>query len=196
MTATANDRRKVIPLSNNTRQHTARTRRWAALFAALFVVLAGLVTGTGTASATTSSTAGSSAAVLATNCNHSSGAGTLVSSNYVRILGNGAAVGAVQLCRSGSSYWGYIVFYAAVQPGNWGQVRLDRYRGGSVIGSWNCDSSGGNGYVQPGQTQCWTPRIGRGTTTDTFQAVGVSCFGNTHPNCTSTDAWGRTAITA
>lgn len=53
-----------------------------------------------------------------------------MSPNHVRILGDGAAVGAVQLCRSGSSY------------------------------------------------------------------CGVSCFGNTHPHCTSTDAWGRTAITA
>ncbi|MEV6824506.1 hypothetical protein [Amycolatopsis sp. NPDC051102] len=179
-------------MSDDTRQHPTGTRRWAALFAAAFLLLAGLVGGTGTAAATT----GSSAGVLVTNCNHSGGTGTLQSANYVRIQGDGAAVGAVQLCSSGSSYWGYIVFYAAVQPGNWGQVRLDRIRGGSVIGSWNCDSSGGNGYVQPGQTQCWTPSINRGTTTDVFQAVGVSCFGNTHPYCTSTDAWGRTLATS
>jgi hypothetical protein len=134
--------------------------------------------------------------VQVTNCNHSAGVGSVVSAAYVKILGDGAIVGAVQLCKSGSSYWGYIVFYAPVPAGNWGQVRLDRYRNGSVIGSWNCDSSGGNGYVEPGQTQCWTPRINRGSTTDTFQAVGVSCFGNTHPFCTSTDAWGRTLVTA
>jgi hypothetical protein len=141
----------------------------------------------------TAATAG--AATAATNCNSSSGTGTVVSAAYVRIMGNGAAPAAVQLCKSGAYYWGYIVFYAPVQPNNWGQVRLDRYQGGTQVAAYTCDSAGGNGYVLPGQTQCWTPKINGGTS-DTFQALGYSCYGNTYPSCPSSnlDAWGRTAL--
>ncbi|MDJ0386375.1 hypothetical protein [Streptomyces sp. G-G2] len=144
---------------------------------------------------TTTATAANAAATV-TNCNSSSGPGTLVSSNYVRVAGNGAAVGAAQLCKSGAYYWGYVVFYAPVQPNNWGQVRLDRYQGGTQVAAYTCDSAGGNGHVLPGQTQCWTPKINGGTS-DKFQALGYSCFGSTYPSCPNTnlDAWGRTALT-
>jgi hypothetical protein len=44
---------KGDPLSEDTKQRTTRTRRWAALFVALGAVVIGLLTGTGTASAAT-----------------------------------------------------------------------------------------------------------------------------------------------
>ncbi|GAA2920842.1 hypothetical protein GCM10010446_01060 [Streptomyces enissocaesilis] len=97
-------------------------------------------------------------------------------------MGDGAAVGAVQLCKSSGYYWGYVVFYDAMQPNNWGQVRLDRYQGGSKVAAYTCDTVGGNGYVRPGQTQCWTSRISGGSS-DKFQALGYSCYGSSHPSC-------------
>lgn len=159
-------------------------RRLLVMLSALALALTGLTATAATANASTTTT----------NCNSSSGTGTLVSTNYVRILGDGAAVGAVQLCKSGGSYWGYVVFYAPVQTNNWGQVRLDRYQGGVKVAAYTCDSAGGNGYIRPGQTQCWTPKVNGGTS-DKFQALGYSCHGTTHPSCPSgiLDAWGWTA---
>lgn len=134
---------------------------------------------------------GSASAV--TNCDHYSGGGIYPrSASYVRINGNGTAVGAVQLCKSSTSYyWGYVVFYSAMPTGYWGQAYLDHYRNGAYIDTHTCDSSGGNLYVKPGQTRCWTPKIYAPSTSDTFQVQGVR-YAGTYPYGTW-NAWGLTA---
>jgi len=95
-------------------------------------------------------------------------------------------VGAIQLCRSGSQYWGYIVIYDGEPSGFWAQAYMAQYRNGTPITTVSCDTlplgppSGGNGYVQPGQTQCWTKKLTAGAS-DTFQACGHEYSGQ-HPD--------------
>jgi len=136
-----------------------------------------------------------------TNCDHYSGGGILPrSANYVRVGGSGTAIGAVQLCKSSTSYyWGYVVFYSTLPAGNWGQAYLHRYRNGTHIAVYSCDTSpqgppsGGNGWVRPGQTRCWTPKVYAPSTSDTFQVLGLRCA-SSHPSCSpSWYAWGYTA---
>jgi hypothetical protein len=131
-------------------------------------------------------------AATALNCQHSQGAGTPISADYIRINVNGQptgqAIGAVQLCRSGSYYWAYMVMYSPLRSGYWGTALLYRWDGAK----WSCNSSGGNLYVKPGQTMCWTPRIYSPYTSQTFLAQAYVCPG-TYPNESSYYAEGQTA---
>ena len=120
--------------------------------------------------------------IQAANCQHSAGAGTVVSAAYVQSP-SGYNHGAVQLCRSGSYYWGYIVLYEPQLSGWWATTHLFRYEDGVHKGTWNCDHSGGNGYVAAGQTMCWTPRIYDTGTSSKFAASGKDVVG-TYPNGT------------
>lgn len=156
----------------------------------LAVALMGMAA-TGTASAQSS--------ISAVNCNHYSGGGILPrSANYVRDQGDGAATGAAQLCRSGSTYWGYAVFYAPMPSTSWGQAYLIKYHNGVRVATYDCDTapqgppSGGNGWIRPGQTQCWTAKFSAPSTSDTFQACGYAYFGR-HPDKSFPDSWGCTA---
>jgi hypothetical protein len=155
------------------------------MLSVLAVTMVGVAVAGGSASAEVS--------VAVTNCDHSSGGGIYPrSANYVRINGNGTAIGAVQLCKSSTSYyWGYVVFYSALPTGYWGAAYLNRYRNGAYVQSYTCDSSGGNGWVQPRQTRCWTPKIYAPNTADTFQVQGVR-YAGTHPSG-PWNAWGLTA---
>ncbi len=112
--------------------------------------------------------------VAAANCQHSKGAGSVVSADYIRTNAGGQAIGAVQLCRSGSYYWAYMVMYSPLRSGYWGNALLFRSPDGA---KWSCNSSGGNLYVEPGQTMCWTPRIYSSSTSQTFLAQGYVCVG-------------------
>jgi hypothetical protein len=119
-----------------------------------------------------SATPGSSAAntsIDAVNCNHYSGGG--VAPRSANHLSN--PDGAVQLCKSGSSYWGYVVFYAPMPSNLWSQAYLYQYRNGNLISSASCDTTGGNGYVKPTQTQCWTKKFDGSNSGDTFKACGA-----------------------
>jgi hypothetical protein len=166
-------------------------KRLAVLVAAIAMMLTGLTTATANA-------AENAPGAALVNCNHWNGPGTVVKAVYVRANGDGAAVGAAQLCRQGSYYWAYVVFYAPLPAGSWGQAYLQRFRGGTVIGQWSCDTppigppDGGNGYVKPRQTQCWTKKIYGGGSTDTFRAIGAVYYG-THPDTSWTDARGITS---
>ena len=110
--------RKVVLLLRNA------TRRWATVLAALALALAGLVGATGSASAT----------LQVTNCNSASGPGSIVDTFYVNVGGDGAHVGAIQLCTKDTYYWAYVVFYAPMPAGNWGQATLNHYRNGVKTG--------------------------------------------------------------
>jgi len=164
-------------------------KRLAVLIAAIAMTLAGLTTATASA-------AGSPPGAAAVNCNHWSGPGTVVKPVYVRTNDDGVAAGAAQLCKQGSYYWAYVVFYAPMPSGSWGQVYLQRFRGGTVIGQ--CDTlpitppDGGNEHVAPTETQCWTKKIYGGGSTDTFRAVGVAYYG-IYPDTSWTDARGITS---
>jgi hypothetical protein len=171
--------RKVVLLLRNA------TRRWATVLAALALALAGLVGATGSASAT----------LQVTNCNSASGSGSIVDTFYVNVGGDGAHVGAVQLCTKDTYYWAYVVFYAPMPAGNWGQATLNHYHNGVKTGVWTCDSPGGNGHVAPGQTQCWTPKIHRAGAADLFSGDGDGCYGD-YPICDIDYAWGSTHIKA
>lgn len=126
----------------------------------------------------------------ALNCQHSQGAGTVVSAAYI----SNSSTGAVQLCKSGSYYWGYMVKYSSMPTGYWGYLAIDRYDGDRYAGSWNCDSSGGNGYVAPGQTMCWTPRLYAPSTSTKFRVFAEIIRGD-YPNDYGPVAAGKTALT-
>jgi hypothetical protein len=131
--------------------------------------------------------------VAALNCQHSQGAGSVVSADYVE--GPWGRIGAIQLCRSGSYYWAYLVEYEPLPRSSWANAYLYRYDNGVRNGAWSCNSSGGNGYIEPGQTMCWTPRVYASATRITFMATGRDCFA-TYPNCpTGTVSSGQTART-
>lgn len=135
----------------------------------------------------------SGGAVAALNCQHSQGAGSVVSADHVE--GPWGVIGAVQLCRSGSYYWAYLVEYETVPRGAWAIAHLFRYQSGVKNGVWSCNSSGGNGHIEPGQTMCWTPRIYAPSSSITFMATGRDCFG-TYDQCeTGTVSYGQTART-
>jgi hypothetical protein len=145
----------------------------------------------------TSAPAGASAtqgsAVAALNCQHSQGAGSIVSADHVE--GPWGAIGAVQLCRSGSYYWAYVVEYEPVPRNAWAIAHLFRYQNGVKNGVWSCNSSGGNGHIEPGQTMCWTPRIYAPSSSITFMATGRDCWG-TYDTCDpSTNSYGQTLRT-
>jgi hypothetical protein len=161
-------------------------RRTAILLSAL-TLIAGL--STGTASATTSA--------ATDNCNHYTGGGTAAtirSADDVQIQGNGARVGAVQLCRNGSEYWGYMVLDNPMASGKWGTAAIWQYRNGVRITAYHCATppqgspDGGNDHIIVGQTRCWTRKIVKTVASDTFAAYGVVYRGDN-----IRDAWGQTA---
>jgi len=127
----------------------------------------------------------------ALNCQHSQGPGTVVSAAYLKDTW-GTNTGAVQLCRSGSYYWGYVVLYSPQATRFWAYAHIFRYENGVPNGSWSCNSSGGNGYIKPGQTWCSTPRIYGPSSSTTFMASGRDCQGS-YPTCGSQVAYGNTA---
>lgn len=113
------------------------------------------------------------------NCNHYSGGGILPrSAAYVKRWDGLVNLGAIQLCKSSSEYyWAYVVFYSPVPTGNWGNAYLDHYIDGQYTGSYTCNASGGNGWVRPGQTQCWTPKVPGVGSRHTFRARGYQWEG-------------------
>ena len=122
------------------------------------------------------------------------------SPSFVRVKGTGEIIGAVQLCRSGSDYWGYIVLYEPELFGFWSQAGLYRFHNGQKVQHWNCDSAplgpprGGNGHVEPSQTQCWTQKIHNTDPADKFYVLGIECIG-TYPTCEDIVSRGETAVT-
>lgn len=129
----------------------------------------------------------------ALNCQHSLGAGTVVSANYVKTP-SGAQSAAIQLCRSGSYYWAYMVKYSSMPTGYWGNAFLFRYTNGNLDATWSCNATGGNKYIEPGQTMCWTPRVYAPYSSTTFLAQGVICSG-VYSTCNDQVAFGQTART-
>jgi len=168
----------ITVTDKSTRPHR-RGRTWAAKLAFLSFAAAAMLAGP--ASAAPGSSA-SDASIAAVNCNHYSGGGILPRSAQ-HILG----ADAVQLCKSGSTYWVYAVFDPPLPPSFWGQAYLYQYRNGRLIHSASCDTapqgrpSGGNGWVRPGQTQCWTHKFDGSDARDTFKACGAEYFGQ-HPD--------------
>lgn len=152
----------------------------------------------------TGASASTNPGTTAVNCNHWSGGGILpISADYVRVGGTptGYAEGAVQLCKSGADYWGYIVLYDQQLTGYWAQAGLYRIRNNVKIEHVNCDTPpldpprGGNGHVAPGQTQCWTKKLQKVDPADKFYVLGIDCRG-TYPHCEHIYARGDTAVVA
>lgn len=142
-----------------------------------------------------SATPAAATETAAVNCQHSDGRiGTIVSANHVK-RSNGDVIGAVQLCRIGWDYWAYVIFYNPMPSGKWGIAYLNYYENGVREAIYSCDNAGGNKYVEPGQTRCWTPMIVAPFVDQTFMAAGVECTG-IHPTCTTRTAVGFTARTA
>lgn len=119
------------------------------------------------------------ASAASNNCNHAYGeVGTIVSANY--ITHNGERLGAVQLCRDSSKrYWGYVVFYRAMPAGYWANAVLYRFGDSDPLNDpiADCDSSGGNVHVRPGETRCWTPKTSGTNSNYTFKVRGYRYYG-------------------
>lgn len=174
-----------------------RTFKRLALAAAVIAVSAAVMP----TSATANTAGTASTAPSAENCDHYSGGGSgaLVpyAAVHVRLNGTGSAIGAAQLCAQGNLFWGYVVFYAPMPPGKWGNVRLqiDRNGRGGPISTWSCDSplsgppNGANGYVERGQTRCWTPKVEANFAVDFLRVVGYRAD-DPHANSSPWDAWG------
>lgn len=160
----------------------------------LILLLAVVLLMLGGVSATAAADEVGQPAARAENCQHSSGAGTPISAAYVVSHSTGSRYGAVQLCRSGSYYWAYIVLYEPEVYGWWATTHLFRYENGVHTSTWNCNSTGGNGYVEPGQTMCWTPRTYAPNASTTLMASGKDVQGGPYPQGTQR-AYGVTART-
>jgi len=130
----------------------------------------------------------------ALNCRHAQGSGTPISPVFLKTTFGNVNEGAVQLCKSGSYYWGYVVLYSPQISNYWATAHLFRYVNGVHNGTWSCNSSGGNGYIKPGQTWCSTPRIYGPSSNTTFMASGRDCRGS-YPTCAYQHAYGVTART-
>jgi hypothetical protein len=131
----------------------------------LFVLFAALF---GTLIAPTMSSA---AEVSVANCNGY----TLHSASHV--TRNGAAVGAVQLCRDGDRWFAIFISYRTMPSGHWANAYLDHYVNGVYSGAtWSCDADGGNDHVIPGQTWCVTPKIFSNSASVSFKAYAFEYY--------------------
>lgn len=166
-------------------------KRIAVIFCAVAMAMLG-ASGMATANATGQENATAAADVV--NCQYGSTYGTVVSAAYVKRY-DGVNLGAIQLCKdSESKYWSFIIFYGPVPTGNWGYAYLLRYRDGIYVDAFGCNSPGGNKYVKPGQTRCWTPKIDAPSSSVTFLASGIQCEGF-YDDCDFRLAEGYTART-
>ncbi|TWE01001.1 uncharacterized protein DUF2690 [Neobacillus bataviensis] len=81
------------------------------------------------------------------------------------IYKNGTKIGYVQL--RGSAYchtaWGRVVLNSAAPYNAYANVGVYRYYGSASTSNWNqrafCNSKGGNGLVNKGQTSCYTGQL-------------------------------------
>ncbi|MFC5647598.1 DUF2690 domain-containing protein [Paenibacillus solisilvae] len=79
------------------------------------------------------------------------------------IYKSGVKIGYVQL--KGSAYchtaWSYVKFYSAAPYNGYANVGTYRYNGTSSTSNARtfCNSSGGNGVVEKGQTSCYTAQL-------------------------------------
>lgn len=164
------------------------------IFIIFFAVVVALLGSSGAANAKPADTTGDTGAAAVVNCQHSDGNGSVVSAAYVKRY-DGVILGAIQLCKDSSSgYWAYVIFYNPVPSGHWGYAFLHRYLDGQYVDSFGCNSPGGNGYVAPGQTRCWTPKIDAPSSRVTFVARGILCVG-TFNRCDFLVGEGQTART-
>ncbi|PSL55803.1 hypothetical protein B0I31_10494 [Saccharothrix carnea] len=135
----------------------------------------------GASGAATAAAAPRADIAAAPNCQHGSTYGIVVSAAHVTRY-DGVELGAIQLCRDTSSnYWAFVLFYGPVPTGNWGYAYLNRFLDGQPVDTFGCNP-GGNGYVEPRQTKCWTPKISAPSSRVTFLASGVQCEGS-FPTC-------------
>lgn len=96
----------------------------------------------------------------APDCQYGSGYWTIVTTAPVTALTGGTQVATVELCRDSSyNYWAFAIYSSPMTVSEYAQVYLQVYRDGSWTGDFTCDSPGGNGYIAPGQTRCWTPKV-------------------------------------
>lgn len=124
-------------------------------------------------------------ALAAPNCQHGSTYGQLVKAASL------GSYGTIQLCRdSGYNYWGFVLFNNPLTASQWGQAVIERHRDGFFYDSVDCDSPGGNGYVEPGQTRCWTPKFTGLSGRWTFVAEGRLTSSHTG----AVIAWNRTVV--
>lgn len=134
-------------------------------------------------------------ATAAPNCQHSAGPGAVRSAAHLDPVAGGSPVGAVQLCKDGSSrYWGYAVLYSPLPASRWANAYLERYLDGHFERRVSCHSSGGNDYITRNQTMCWTPKLDGANSRYTFYVYGMACHG-AFENTSNCYATGHTKFT-
>ncbi len=107
----------------------------------------------------------------APDCQHGSSYGTIVKTAPVSAVSDGTRLATVELCRDSSyNYWAFVIYSSPMTASTYAQAYLEIYRDGSWVGEITCDDSGGNGYVAPGQTRCWTPKANGVSGRYTFRA--------------------------
>ncbi|QFU92572.1 hypothetical protein [Amycolatopsis sp. YIM 10] len=127
----------------------------------------------------------------APHCQYGSSYGTIVKTAPVSATTGGARVGTVELCRdSAYNYWGFVIYDNEMTASQYAQVILQIYRDGSWTSEVTCDSPNGNDHVEPGQTRCWTPKVGGVSGRYTFRAWSEKYSSHTGALL----AWGHTVI--
>ncbi|MFI6510894.1 hypothetical protein ACIBCT_25090 [Streptosporangium sp. NPDC050855] len=112
-------------------------------------------------------TAASGAGAAAPNCQHSGGSGKPRSAAYL-LPGK---TGSIQLCKDNRNrFWAYVIFYRPLASNRSAQAAIVTYKNGNWWSADTCDQ-GGNGYVRPGQTRCWTKKISRKSGVYSFAAA-------------------------
>ncbi|MFI6513800.1 hypothetical protein ACIBCT_39890 [Streptosporangium sp. NPDC050855] len=114
-----------------------------------------LLVGGALVAALSPATAASDTGAAAPNCQHSGGNGKPRSAAYL-LPGK---TGSIQLCKDDRNrFWAYVIFYRPLRSNRSAQAVIVTYKNGSWWSGDTCDQ-GGNGYVRPGQTRCWTKKI-------------------------------------
>ncbi|GGU63062.1 hypothetical protein GCM10010178_64010 [Lentzea flava] len=130
------------------------------------------------------------------NCLHAQGNGDYRSANHVAERPPPEPdLGSVQLCLdSAQNYWAYVVLHAPLPEGTWANAYLDLWTDGKFVGTFTCwnTEDGGSGFIKPGQTTCWSPKIDGSDSRHTFLARAKVCR-SPHPSEADCHAGGQTA---
>lgn len=116
------------------------------------------------------------------SCPHGQGGGIVISSGAVLTAAD-VRIGTVHLCRdSDYRFWSYLKLDNDLPSGRWGQAVIWRYIGDRPGDSpTNCDGPGGNDYITPGQSSCFSQKLYGAPGNYRFHAIG-RVYNGVYPN--------------
>jgi hypothetical protein len=107
----------------------------------------------------------------APNCQFGSSYGTEVARAAVLSVPDDIRVGTVEVCRdSAFKYWGFVIYDVPMTASQYAEAWLNAYRDGQWVSQVKCSQTDPDDNVRPGQTRCWTPKVGGVSGHYTFSA--------------------------